>query len=129
VAFFTPPDSGALRSPVVFTAFEVFSRDSKARFKLLGSSAFASGRCFAAGEAAACCMLPSWPLDVLAVPLLLLPLLVRRGCATCTGAGTCLLVRLKGMPRLLPAIPLPVSKLSIAATLTGRLDVEQQLQL
>jgi hypothetical protein len=64
---------------------------------------------------AACCMPPSGPLDVLAVPLLLLPLLVRRGFATCTGAGTCLLVRLKGAPRLLPARLLPVSKLSIAA--------------
>lgn len=62
------------------------------------------------------------------MPLLLLPLLVRRGCATCTGAGTCLLVCLRGTPRLLPASPLPVSKPSIAAKLTSMLD-EAQLQL
>jgi hypothetical protein len=69
----------------------------------------------------------SGPLDVLAVPLLLLPLLVRRGCATCTGAGTCLLLRLKGVLWLLPARPLPVSKLSMAAEVPGRLNVTQLL--
>jgi hypothetical protein len=76
VAFFTPPERGARLRPVVFTALEFFSIDSKARFRDAGTSALAAGLFCAllAALAAAGCRLPSVlpPPEVLALPLLLL---------------------------------------------------------